>query len=257
MALKDEGFDSQREEGKARRSESGGPPRENLALLVQGLLTGSVRIQSGRQPINEAFRRNTKASLSEIKRQALNHDYATEDIDDAIFAVVAFLDEAVLSSSDPSATQWARKPLQADLFGESNAGEQFFVRLERLCARRDSTQVADVLEVYLLCLLLGFEGRHAQAGSGELQGMMADLQRRIERVRGSSERLSPDALLPADTGEVPRHTVMTGKWPLIALGCAVFAIFCFVAFQLHLSWKVSDLQSTITSRAPSTDRSTP
>src|SRR5581483_1383343 len=44
------------------------PRRENLALLYQGLLTGIVRIHSGRQPLVNAdmFRRRTKEALAEV-----------------------------------------------------------------------------------------------------------------------------------------------------------------------------------------------
>ena len=41
----------------------------------------------------------------------MRRNYQNEDIADASFAIVAFLDEAILSSSDPARTQWAKQYL--------------------------------------------------------------------------------------------------------------------------------------------------
>src|SRR5579862_305185 len=78
-------------------------PRENLALLYQGLLTGIVRVQSERQHISdgESFRKRTKATLREVEVLAASAGYDPRDVKDAHFAVVAFLDSVVLHSKEP------------------------------------------------------------------------------------------------------------------------------------------------------------
>ena len=40
----------------------------------------------------------------------------------------------------------------------------FFNCIDRLMAKEDSPQSADVLEIYALCLLLGFRGRYSMSG---------------------------------------------------------------------------------------------
>src|SRR5579884_3526425 len=110
------------------RGESGEPgvspmTQENLALLYQGLLTGIVRIRSGKQPLANAemFRRRTKEALGEVTREAIKRGYAAEHTMETDFALVALLDEVILSSHDPSREAWAQRPLQEELFGLTTA----------------------------------------------------------------------------------------------------------------------------------------
>ena len=100
---------------------------ENLALLYQGILTGIVRLQSGRQRITEGetFRRRTIAALQEVERDAISAGYDQNDVRDTHFAVVAFLDSVVLNANDPVSAEWKRRILQEELFGQTNAGVVF------------------------------------------------------------------------------------------------------------------------------------
>ncbi|HMD47489.1 MAG TPA: DotU family type IV/VI secretion system protein [Bryobacteraceae bacterium] len=79
------------------------PPRvENLALLYQGVFTGIVRVQAGRQPIIDpnAFQRRMEDLLLEVEREAARAGYPREDIEEANYAVVAFLDETATCRGD-------------------------------------------------------------------------------------------------------------------------------------------------------------
>src|SRR5438309_1967330 len=157
---------------------------ETLALLYQGILTGIVRIQAGRQPLAdlETFRKRMKAALLEVEREAGIAGYRPVDIREAEFAVVAFLDETILSSKEPKAEEWRKRPLNVDLFGQAIAGDVFFDKLADTERRPDSPQLAELLEVYLLCLLLGFEGRFAPPLRGEAYRIMERLRGRIESI---------------------------------------------------------------------------
>jgi type VI secretion system protein ImpK len=170
-------------------------PTENLALLYQSLLTGIIRLKGQRQhiPDGEIFRKRTKATLQEVERVAVATGYDVRDVRDTHFAVVAFLDSVILHSKDPVRAEWERKTLQEELFGQTDAGLVFFEKLDQFRSRRDSEQLADILEVYLLCLLLGFEGRYSGVRRGELEGITDSLRMRIEYVRGRDDHISPSA----------------------------------------------------------------
>jgi type VI secretion system protein ImpK len=101
------------------------------------------------------------AALQEVEREASLAGYGSSDIREAEFAVVAFLDETILSSKEPKAEEWRKRPLNIQLFGQAIAGDVFFDKLADIERRRDTQQIADLMEVYVLCLLLGFEGRFA------------------------------------------------------------------------------------------------
>ena len=102
-----------------------------------------------------------KSALADVERDATAAGYSAHDIRDTHFAVVAFLDSVVLHSNEPARPEWERQSLQEEMFGQTDAGVVFFDKLESFRSRPDSEHLADMLEVYLLCLLLGFEGRYS------------------------------------------------------------------------------------------------
>ena len=60
-------------------------------------------------------------------------------------------------------------PLQQQRYGHDIAGEVFFQNLQKILTRSETYELADLLEVYYLCLLLGFAGRYSIGGRGELR----------------------------------------------------------------------------------------
>src|ERR1022692_858354 len=205
------------------------PSQENLALLYQGFLTGIVRLQSQRQRIadGESFRKRTKATLQEVEQVAVAAGYDVRDVKDTHFAVVAFLDSVVLHSKDPVHAEWESKTLQEELFGKSEAGVVFFEKLEHFRSRRDSQQLADIVEVYLLCLLLGFEGRYSGGARGELDGIIQRTRMRIQDIRGRGRQISPTGGLPTEPALMApmRHSI--DQFRLVTLGAVILTILCF------------------------------
>jgi type VI secretion system protein ImpK len=211
---------------------------ENLGLLYQGLLTSVVRLQAGRQHITDgaSFRKRTKSTIAEIERVAVTAGYEASDIKDAHFAVVAFLDEVILNSSDPVRADWERRMLQEELFDRNDAGVIFFDNLTRLQAQRDSQRLADVLEVFLLCLLLGFQGRYSGAQKGGLGSITAGLMKRVQDIRGRGRELSPHTM--PDTHPVVAQLPEARKsvyFPQIAFGALAVTAILFLVFYWNLS----------------------
>ena len=107
---------------------------ENLALMLQEVLTAIVRLRSNRQAVSDAnsFRIHMREALKSADQEARKRNYSADAIQLAIFAVVAFLDESILNSRNPLFADWPRKPLQEELFGTHMAGEVFFQNLQKL-----------------------------------------------------------------------------------------------------------------------------
>jgi type IV/VI secretion system ImpK/VasF family protein len=220
---------------------------ENLALLYQGILTGITRLKIQRQhiPDSETFRRRTKATLEEVERVAVVTGYDVRDVRDTHFAVVAFLDSVILHSKDPVRAEWERKTLQQELFGQTDAGVVFFKKLDQFCSRRDSEQLADILEVYLLCLLLGFEGRYSGGQRGELEGVTDSLRMRIEYIRGREDRLSPSAGLPpalAPLAPLAPAKDHRNRLRLVTLAMVGFTFLCYWILKLDLVERSEELR---------------
>jgi type VI secretion system protein ImpK len=224
---------------------------DNLALQFQGVFTAIVRIQSGRQQLRDtdSFRRRMRQALEEAERDAIAARYSTDDFSNGQMAVVALLDEAILSSNDPGREEWRRQTLNVQLYGEANAGEVFFDRLQALVRREESSRLADVLEVYLLCLLLGFEGKYGGAMRGESLVLAGRVRARIEAIRGLDYQISPRLeLATAAEAQVPGRSapVELARWAKWAAATALALIALFVVYKLHLLWRLGQLQ-TLTS----------
>jgi type VI secretion system protein ImpK len=118
-----------------------------------------------------------------------------ENVRLVIFAMVAFADEMILSSTLPFRSAWSDQPLQLTYFNENAAGEEFFTRLENARRKRD-VAVDDVLESYYLCLSLGFKGRYGGSPKREKQRrtLMEQLVIDIRSARGDAAGLSPNAI---------------------------------------------------------------
>jgi type VI secretion system protein ImpK len=224
-----------------------GAPGENLPLLYQGLFTGIVRLKGQRQqlPDGESLRRRTKATLQEIERVAVAGGYDGRDVRDTHFAVVAFLDEAILHSKDPVRTEWEQRTLQQDLFGQTDAGVVFFEKLDQFRSRQDSEQLADIIEVHLLCLLLGFEGRYAGGRRGELEALMETLRMRIEYIRGRADQISPFGSLPPATPAAAPAKRTDGHFGLVTLGLLIFTLLLFWILRSDLITASEELRTKL------------
>ena len=216
---------------------------DTLALLYQGILTGIVRIQSKRQPLGdpEIFRKRMKAALQDVDREGGLAGYGSAEIRDAEFAVVAFLDETILSSKEARAEEWRKKPLNIDLFGQAIAGDVFYDKLIEIERRRDSPQLADLLEVYLLCLLLGFEGRFAPPLRGEVYRITERLRGRIESIRAIDYKLSPPMEFRVE--QVQAAPAVNGQWRWWVLGSVAAVIVLFLLYLGDLSSRVTEMAS--------------
>ena len=220
---------------------------ENLSLIFQEILVGGERLRSGRQTVSDPaiFRQQIIDALKMADQQARRQGYSAEDIKLAIFAVVAFVDESVLNLRLPVFADWPRRPLQEELFGHHIAGEIFFKNLTELLGKSDSPALADLLEVYLLCLLLGFAGRYSMGDRGELRAITGTTEEKIGRIRGGVAMLSPSWELPQESAHRPDTDPLVKKIGIAAAACAVLVLVLFFTYKLTLGSGLSSLNELI------------
>src|SRR5208283_3383790 len=217
---------------------------ENLPLIFQEVFTAIERLRSNRQGVtdSQSFRHHTREALRTAAAQALAAGYPSEDVKVATFATVAFLDESVLNLQNPVFADWLRKPLQEELFGTHIAGEVFFQNLQQLLRRQDSHDLADLLEIHLLAMLLGFSGRYSAGNRGELAQTVAMTRDKIQRVRGAFGPLSPGWSPPAETLAV-RGDPWVRKLAVTAVVCAAVTLLLFAGYKIGLGSGVSDVHN--------------
>jgi type VI secretion system protein ImpK len=196
----------------------------------------------------EGFRAQVLNALQVAEEEARRAGYAGNDVRLAVYAVVALLDESVLASSNPVFREWARRPLQQEWFAGHVAGESFFNHVRELLMADDSHRTADLLEVHLLCLLLGYRGRFGSDRDADLRAIEDRIAEKIRRVRGYDPRLSPSGLPAAE--RVARTYDPWVRWATgMAVALLVVAIVLFVVYKTSLGSSISTLAANELSRA--------
>jgi type VI secretion system protein ImpK len=221
---------------------------ENLALAFQELLTVVERLRSGRQAVSDAntFRQQIREALKAADQEARRRGYVAEDIQLAIFAVVAFLDESILNLRNPIFGDWPRQPLQEEFFGHHIAGEIFFQHLQKLLGRNDIQETADILEVFYLCMLLGFNGRYSLGGRGELRAIMDATAEKIRRIRGFRPDMSPAWAIPQGPVRQAAGDVWVKRLVIGAGSFILLVIILFVVYKISLNSGINSLRTIAT-----------
>ena len=236
--------------GTQPSSPAGAPPaatrKTNIALIYQEAITAIVRLRSNRQRVPDAatFRNHMLQLLRTAEQEARARGYTGEDTRLTTFAVVAFLDESVLNLRNPIFADWHGRPVQEELFGGHMAGEIFFQSLDRLLGRGDSEDLADVLEVYYLCLLLGYRGRYGIGGLAELRAIMGNIVEKMRRVRGDTWELAPDWAPPLGPLEAPPDPWFK-RLLIAAAACFALTVLLFITYHWSLSSGVREVQQIV------------
>lgn len=154
-----------------------------LAALLKETVLDESTLQNYRERVCQAF--------SDFERKAMASNGDNYTVMQAKYGLTAYIDEVVSRSDWAGRADWMSKPLQLQYFNEHTAGEGFFDHLQRL--REFGEQYIDVLELYYVCMQLGFQGRYRLYHPEQLLGVQADLRGQIEAVRGvSTNQLSSD-----------------------------------------------------------------
>lgn len=221
--------------------------RGRLALALQEMLTATVRLRSGRQVAADAdsFRLHAKQVLAGAEQEARAAGYAGNDVRLALFAAVVFLDESVLNSRQPMFLDWPRRPLQDELFGGHLGGEVFFQYLQQLLERDDSAELADLLEVFQLCLLLGFQGRYNVGDGTELQVIAGRVGDKIARIRGPLGELSPSWRPPQGVVATVGRDPWVRRLAIGAIATAVLVVVLYVVYRVALGAGAAELHELV------------
>lgn len=219
--------------------------RGGLALALQEVLTVTARIRSDRQVAEDAssFRAHVKRLLGRADREARDAGYQDETVRLALYATVAFLDESVLNSPRPMFQDWPRQPLQEEVFGDHMAGETFYRYLDDLLSRQDSAELADLLEVFQLCLLLGFRGRYGAGQSGERGARLRTVNEKLLRIRGPHGPMAPSWAPPADESQVGHRDPWVRRLGIAAVASVGLALLVFGLLRLGLRPGLVDVRT--------------
>lgn len=198
-----------------------------LDLLYDGFYMIFL-LKNGYTPVDgDSFRERIRDFLTAFERGSKRLQTSADDLYQAKFAFSALVDEVVLISQTRLRDAWSRRPLQLEFFGEQLAGERFFDTLEKL--RQEGVQRLQVLEIYHMCLLLGFQGKYIVEGSEKLGYLTSRLGEEIAQLKGKRTVFAPHWAAPDRISNALRREV-----PLWVIG-SVFALLALVAF-VSMRW---------------------
>lgn len=124
----------------------------DVILFARKLSRGDVKSESA-----DEARSSLKVLFEQSKSLATEDGMSSEMYIDAKYPVVAFIDELFLCSDWEFKNDWKVKPLQRMYFNTTNAGAEYYDRLNEL---NKFGPDKDVREVYALTLGLGFRGKY-------------------------------------------------------------------------------------------------
>jgi type VI secretion system protein ImpK len=191
-----------------------------------------------RQPSFERVKMDVKHLISDSQNCLKIGEFSHEDYDLARFAIFAWIDEIILSSSWNERNRWLGEQLQRIYYNTSDAGEIFFEKLNSLGLHQ-----RDVREVYYLCLALGFTGRYCNPGDELLLEQLKASN--LKLLTGSSSAvhlLNTGELFPeAYSSDIPEIKIRKSRWYIssftfLCLGFpVVLLIVLFVTYRFILS----------------------
>jgi len=195
----------------------GGP--KSITGLCTDLFLIAIRVREAEDlGAPEALRKLITYYIDRFGKNCKALSIPQESVDECTYAVVALIDETVLSVPGECRDYWLARPLQLDYFGTNLAGQEFFQKLERIIVSIEKKK--DVLDVYYLCLSLGFEGKYKMGNAQERTAIVEDLGNKLSRSRGGAQGpLSPHSYFAEATGGRVRGAVPVPLWA-VAAGCA-------------------------------------
>lgn len=132
-----------------------------------------------------ALRTRLNGMLEEFRQGGAAVGIPGEAIEQARYGLIAMIDEMIMTSAWPIKGEWLGKPLQMEHYGNFAAGEEFYTRLATLRADTASPGSLEAIEIYLLCLCLGFRGKHGTVAGIEV---VAQLQKELLALLDSAAR---------------------------------------------------------------------
>lgn len=206
-----------------------GPRIQSLVDLMHDGFHLLFLVKNGAVPSDErAFEDKVTRFLAEFDSEARRLRAHGEDIEAAKYAYCAALDEIILESPLPIREPWQRRPLQLTICGDQLGGAHFFDRLEALRGKGGARLQA--LQVFHLCLLLGFQGKFKCDSSDRLACLTARLGDEIAHIKGRSRGFAPQAERPDQVEHKLRSEV-----PLWTLS----AVFALLALCVYAAMKSS------------------
>ncbi len=180
------------------------------------------------------LRRQLLARVEEFEAEAKASGLPRPKIIAARYVLCTFIDEAIATTPWGAEGTWAEHTLLQEFHEEAWGGEKAFKLLERM--GEDVAANADLLELFYVCLALGFEGRFRGKPNGRAQ-LDAIAARLLKAIRPTAGEHSARALSLRWSGVQTRDRALSVLPPWVVLA---FGALLIVGAALGLNARLSD-----------------
>jgi type VI secretion system protein ImpK len=203
-----------------------------------------LRLKAGIVAPSNDLRPKVAAMLEEFEKRSERYRINHKIVQVSKFALAAFVDETVLMDNFPMRDQWEKYALQLEYFGEQLAGNKFFEKLEAMLGQIEVTK--DAVEIYYVCMLLGYKGRYAVYEQEKLLAIME----RTANALVKAGKIVPVELSPHwlanDQPEPPKKRGMPIWAKLTALGGLGIAFIVYLVMFVMSSTFLNDTMKALT-----------
>jgi type IV / VI secretion system protein, DotU family len=167
--------------------------KNDLVTFAGPIFDLVLRLKAGIVTPSNSLRPQVASMFTDFEKRAERYRFNPKIIQVSKFALAAFVDETVLTNNFPLRDEWEKYALQLEYFGEQLAGNKFFDKLDAMLNQIEVTQ--DAVEIYYVCMLLGFKGRYAVYEQEKLLATMQNTANALVKVgKIKSVELSPNWL---------------------------------------------------------------
>ena len=147
--------------------------------------------------------------------------------DELTYIGVSLADDRIIKLDWKFSNKWADSPLEYDVFGSRNAGQEIFTRIESVLEQNASNKVLNLLYFWMLCS--GFSGKYERLlGSTEIVSLKKSLlesgvKQRLDNALSRS-LLEPFIIASSDFKEKKFLPTSKPYYKFIVLSVITFAI---------------------------------
>ncbi|MBX3297845.1 MAG: type IVB secretion system protein IcmH/DotU [Acidobacteria bacterium] len=217
--------------------------KNDLVTFAGPIFDLILRLKAGIVAPSNDLRPKFALMLDDFEKRAERYRFNHKVIAVAKFALASFVDETILTNNFPLRSEWEKNPLQLEYFGEQLAGNKFFDKLEAMLRQIEVTQ--DAVEIYYLCMLLGFKGRYGVYEQEKLLSIMESTAKGLVKIgKIKSVELAPN-WLKTDQPEIPRRRGMPTWAKIGAFACLGIAFIVYLVMFVYASKMMQDTMSSL------------
>ncbi|WP_199608577.1 type IVB secretion system protein IcmH/DotU [Flocculibacter collagenilyticus] len=190
-----------------------------------------LKLNHAVEQLDMGYRDKIIDCFDQFEKNCYEHQITTSQMQEAKFALTATCDELVMSSGANFRMDWMARPLQLEFYGNNRAGEEFFERLDKLRVGGESRLA--VLEVYYVCLQLGFEGTYKLKGIEQLKALIVDVRAQLEDANGAPSLVLSEDGVPSE-GFVMKVGRNLPYWVIFSIGLSII-MFLFMGFHFVIT----------------------